>query len=320
MGWHSDGEDDIKGNAIASVSLGGSALMSFGLHPSYSHGHHSKQEYAPMVPGTKEEKAKMDFYKARGTLQDDKFWDVYEKILKKCHKHRMTDTKPILQFPIPGTGGIVIQKGKTLNTIYSHTVEATGLARLVITGRVLMTKEEKMERDKAKDQKKKDDAKRKRDAKKRGPAAGGSVSKKRFVPEVQIYDPVLPEDDEESKGKGKGKATCSKAKDDDDNNDDDDDYEAPKKAAKRKRKGAAEPAAPPKKKRKDDDDDDQPGAGTGASTATTASKTTRKQASLPVRTKSQQAPKTTAAAATDGGGNTRPRRQRKDPGFYAMQW
>ena len=95
MKWHADGEKQIKGEIIASISLGGDATMSFGYMP--------------------------------------------EEVGRK----KTEDPLKLFEFPLRGTGCIMIQVGKTLNKYYKHKVEAEGLVRFAVTARCLSEPEKK---------------------------------------------------------------------------------------------------------------------------------------------------------------------------------
>lgn len=75
---------------------------------------------------------------------------ILERVRRRPQRqglHPPTDPEALIQLPIPGTGTIVIQRGKTLNQMYRHTVDCDGAARLVTTARTLLTNEEKQARD-----------------------------------------------------------------------------------------------------------------------------------------------------------------------------
>ena len=149
MGWHSDGENDIKGSIIAAISFGGQATMSFGLTSTFATGKKItkgvNKGYPPIIPGTLKQNEKTRLYKRfrDGEITEKVFWKEYEAIVKTCKAPDKESIAPILQFPIPGTGAIVIQRGESLNTVYHHKVESEGVARLVCTGRIMKTEFDK---------------------------------------------------------------------------------------------------------------------------------------------------------------------------------
>ena len=139
MGWHSDSEESLEGDYVASYSTGASATMMFGL----------KQEY--YTGKTKADKALPDQEICRGSVAEQERVDLqdrYEKgeftkeeyerevkTLLEGPKGKKWPENPVrhLEFLIPGTGAIVIQKGE-VNKYYEHTVATHGL-RYVSTAR-----------------------------------------------------------------------------------------------------------------------------------------------------------------------------------------
>ncbi len=150
MGWHDDGEEDVKGEIIASISLGGSAVMSFGLKNEYLAGKKSSKSIKvdmdlEIVPGCLEEQQKRTL---RQSLEigaiSRKRYEQNMKALVLSLSGTSKNPPHLLDFPLPGTGAIMIQESKSsLHKYYVHKVESKGLARLVVTGRFLCSKEEK---------------------------------------------------------------------------------------------------------------------------------------------------------------------------------
>ena len=174
MGWHDDGEEDVKGEIIASMSLGGSAVMCFGLKNEYLAGRKSSKSTKvdvdlEVLPGCLEEEQKRQLRQAfeNGAITRDR----YEQDVRTLVLSLNTTSKnppPLLDFPLPGTGAVMIQVCKSsLHKYYVHKVESKGLARLVVTGRYLRSKEEREAGENASSQSKK----RSHDGNDRGSAA-----------------------------------------------------------------------------------------------------------------------------------------------------
>lgn len=151
MGFHSDGETQVMGHTISSVSFGGPATMSFGLRRELEKGMKFSQLFE-IIPGCLkfDEKTKLqqeydDLKASSNTAGSDdhqkkrqaEFDAKLRKICKGCIPKDYP--KPQLSFPIPGTGAIVIQSGATLNKLYAHQVELEpkSMARMVVTARQL---------------------------------------------------------------------------------------------------------------------------------------------------------------------------------------
>ena len=137
LNWQLDREKGISGDVIASISLGGTGKMSFRLSDRHYIGRVEgvANVDVPIVPGTQMEEEKREL---KQLFDDDQvlreeYVFQQDEILKKWAKK----PKPILEFPLPGTGAIVIQQGMTLNKYYVLEVVNQSLARLVTTGRKL---------------------------------------------------------------------------------------------------------------------------------------------------------------------------------------
>ena len=148
MGWHDDGEEDVEGEIIASMSLGGSAQMSFGLNHVYlvgrKFGSSNLDVDLDILPGCLEEQRKR---RLRESFESGAITrDQYEKDMRNLVLSLKAGQLPtsLLDFPLAGTGAVMIQECKSsLHKFYKHKVESTGLARLVVTGRFLRSQEER---------------------------------------------------------------------------------------------------------------------------------------------------------------------------------
>ena len=143
MGFHSDSEKSLRGDYVASYSTGDSATMKFGLKRELYNGKKKNGQLDPHLEVCKGCLA----YDDRRELQekyeaDEMTKDEYEEAVKSLYKSKSIRTRnprsdPFvhLKFPIPGTGAVVIQKGR-VNDYYEHAVEANGI-RYVMTAREL---------------------------------------------------------------------------------------------------------------------------------------------------------------------------------------
>jgi alkylated DNA repair dioxygenase AlkB len=150
MDYHQDGEDDVKGNAIWSVSYGGPASMNFALTKKSLSGRGlSKQVFPPrVVRGALQFAKKQALIQScvAGEITEADFWQQWKVLVKSKECEPSKTPEPILQFVIHGNGMIVIQAGESLNQIYRHQVDCDGIFRIVITGRILYIAEEQAAR------------------------------------------------------------------------------------------------------------------------------------------------------------------------------
>ena len=162
MGWHDDGEEDVEGEIIASMSLEGSAAMSFGLKDVYLAGRKSKKSTKvdvdlEILPGCMEEEQKRRLRQAfeSGAVTRGRYEQDMRTLVLSLN--RAGNNPPqLLDFPLPGTGAVMIQVCKSsLHKYYVHKVESKGLARLVLTGRYLRSKGEREADENASSQSKK---------------------------------------------------------------------------------------------------------------------------------------------------------------------
>ena len=141
MNYHSDGEKNVVGDVVASLSLGSLAHMSFALNNEYYTGRVTKKNYLPsdpIVAGTLKEtekralKKKLDDEEVN-EAQFQEEWDAIIKPLKHGQGKKMQ-----LKFPLP-FGTAMAQCGDSVNKLYAHEVELAsgGLTRMVSTGRYL---------------------------------------------------------------------------------------------------------------------------------------------------------------------------------------
>lgn len=135
MSWHQDGEDKV-GPVVASLSLGGPATMRFALANEFFTGKGRRYSYE-ILPGCLGEGKKRELlaHKESGLITPDEFLRQYRAVVDglkpPCHPQKL------LEFPLPGSGAVMIQKGATLNKYYLHMVENKGIARIVNTVRHL---------------------------------------------------------------------------------------------------------------------------------------------------------------------------------------
>ena len=143
MGFHSDSEKSLRGDYVASFSTGDSAIMKFGLKTEVYNGKDKKgnlQPHAEVCKGClayEERRDLQEKYRAR-ELTKDEYEDAVKDLYKSGNikaRHPRSDPVVQLKFPIPGTGTVVIQKGR-VNDYYKHAVEANGI-RYVMTAREL---------------------------------------------------------------------------------------------------------------------------------------------------------------------------------------
>ncbi|KAK7959603.1 uncharacterized protein PG986_004457 [Apiospora aurea] len=137
MNWHKDGEKGV-GPIVASFSYGGTATMSFSMDRRHLVGRgrtNGAYLYDTILPGCLEEKKKRSLRKKRdkGKITEEEYEERFRALVDKIKMP--SANKPILQFPLPGTGTVMIQVGESLNQRYEHMVEHNGVARLVTTCR-----------------------------------------------------------------------------------------------------------------------------------------------------------------------------------------
>ncbi|KAK8029916.1 hypothetical protein PG993_011207 [Apiospora rasikravindrae] len=139
MNWHKDGEKGV-GPVVASFSYGGTAIMSFAMDRRHLVGRGRKNGaylYETILPGCLKEEKKRSLMKKRdeGRITNEKYREKFRDVVDKITMP--SANKPILQFPLPGTGTLMIQVGKSLNQRFEHKVEHNGIARLVTTCRTI---------------------------------------------------------------------------------------------------------------------------------------------------------------------------------------
>jgi hypothetical protein len=139
MGWHFDGEESVVGDHVASMSLGGQATMSFGLRDYLMQGHRRGMDPIdiPALPGCLEYDSRRAI-KARfdsGELNREEANAEMEKVVKNLRAPR--EPRADLVIPLPGTGGIVVQYPRRVNSEFVHRVDNGGGVRLVQTSRML---------------------------------------------------------------------------------------------------------------------------------------------------------------------------------------
>ncbi|KAK8062438.1 hypothetical protein PG997_014535 [Apiospora hydei] len=140
MGWHQDGERGV-GPVVSSMSFGGEAVMKFCMHKKYLVGRGGKgggYAYDTILPGCLEEEAKRALMAklVSGEYNEKQYREQFKALMNSI-KVPSNTKKPILEFPLPGTGALMIQFGPSLNKRYEHMVENKGIARLVLTCRTL---------------------------------------------------------------------------------------------------------------------------------------------------------------------------------------
>ncbi|KAI1077156.1 hypothetical protein F5B20DRAFT_593199 [Whalleya microplaca] len=136
MNWHDDGESET-GPVVASLSLGGPATMQFALKDKYTKGKTRRGYIYRAFPGCMEEGEKRQLLADRdsGSISVSQFEDDFKGLVDGLNAPK--NPKVLLEFPLPGSGAIMIQKGRTLNKYYLHNVKSNGVARFVCTGRFL---------------------------------------------------------------------------------------------------------------------------------------------------------------------------------------
>ena len=141
MNYYSDGEKNVVGDVVASLSLGSLANMSFALNNEYYTGRVTKNNYPPsdpIVAGTLEETEKRALHKKLkdGEVIKDEFQEEWDAIIKPL-KHGQSK-KMQLKVPLP-FGTTLVQYGSSMQKLYAHEVELAsgGFMRMVSTGRTL---------------------------------------------------------------------------------------------------------------------------------------------------------------------------------------
>ncbi|CAJ2504941.1 Uu.00g123350.m01.CDS01 [Anthostomella pinea] len=140
MGRHQDSEESVVGAVIASLPLGGDAMMEFDIANEFLTGWGRKGYTTELIPGCLKEAEKKKLLDSRASeeLTEEDFTAQWRDLVNSCRAPR--DHKSIVEFPIPGTERIMIQQGKKLNQHYIHVVESKGFARFISTGRNLRSK------------------------------------------------------------------------------------------------------------------------------------------------------------------------------------
>lgn len=138
MGWHSDNEKGVKG-LVASVSYGATCTLSFGIKPDYYFGKTRTGkilgEEDPVLPGCAKEAQRRAL---RAQLSNESITEAayltrLQAILADLKYSK--ETKWLLQVPLPGNGGIMVQVGEDLNRYYNHKTDCLGPMRMVLTCR-----------------------------------------------------------------------------------------------------------------------------------------------------------------------------------------
>ena len=141
MGFHSDSENSLRGDYVASYSTGDRAIMKFGLKKDLYSGKKKNGNLDPHLEVCRgsfaydERRELQEKYKA-DELSKDEYELAVEDLYKNKNtkpRHARSDPLVLLIFPIPGTGAVVIQKGR-VNDYYEHAVESNGI-RYVMTAR-----------------------------------------------------------------------------------------------------------------------------------------------------------------------------------------
>lgn len=139
MSWHDDGEDIVVGEVVASTSFGGLGSMSFALKDMYRTGRSPKGNASvPVYRGSLmlDERRCLQKKFEDGEITAKELEDQMTTLVKDL-KARLP--RALVRFPLPGTGAIMVQQGRTLNKIYLHEVDNLDPMRLVLTARLLAT-------------------------------------------------------------------------------------------------------------------------------------------------------------------------------------
>ncbi|KAK8041556.1 hypothetical protein PG994_014563 [Apiospora phragmitis] len=115
MGWHSDGEKGV-GPIVASASYGGNATMRFSMKNRYLVGRGGQGngwELDTILPGCIED-TKHAYQRGRdsGKYTTDKYQERFKALVNTISRPKTK--KLILEMPLPGTGAIMIQGGRSL--------------------------------------------------------------------------------------------------------------------------------------------------------------------------------------------------------------
>ena len=134
--YHDDGEESL-GPVIATLSLGGSAKMTFKMKDRYYKGLTKTGKYDPkefVPPGAALEEERKELNKLYGTIPNADF-DALRRKMYTDNKDKLKKPSPVMVTVKLLHGDMIIMNGPEMQKFYVHKVESTGKVRFALTCR-----------------------------------------------------------------------------------------------------------------------------------------------------------------------------------------
>jgi len=134
--YHDDGEEPL-GPVIATLSLGGSAKMTFKMKERYYKGLTKADKYDPkelVPPGAALEEERKELNKLYGTISNVDFNKLRLKMYED-NRDKLRKSSPIFVTVNLLHGDMIIMNGPEMQKFYVHKIESTGKVRFGLTCR-----------------------------------------------------------------------------------------------------------------------------------------------------------------------------------------